>query len=889
MNPIDKQQWAVLSPLLDELLDLAEPERGQRLAALRAQDAGLAERLEAMLAHDAQLEVQGFLDAPAARAVIETLAAPDEAPDLTGRGIGPYVLQRELGQGGMGTVWLARRADGRFEGDVAIKFLRAGLFGGGSADRFAREGQILGRLSHPHIARLLDAGVHDGAQPYLVLEYVEGLPIDKYCQQQGLDAAARIRLFLDVLAAVAHAHSRLILHRDLKPSNILVTADGQVKLLDFGIAKLLDDAAQAQDGAAATELTQRAGSAYTPQYAAPEQVQQTDVTTATDVYALGVLLYLLLGGRHPTAGATQSQLDHLKAVVELEPKRLSSVAAQSDDPALARQARLLKGDLDTILAKALKKKPGERYANAQALADDLRRWLAHEPISARPDSRLYVLGRFVRRHRVAVAFGSLAVLTLAGLTGVSVWQARRAEAAQLQAQERRQQAEDVLSFMLGEFADKLRPIGRLELLDSVGGKALKVLDSSGPLSAADRLQRAKALTVIGEVRVSKRDFEGALEPLKAANALLEGDPPAPETTAAWRKAQGAAAFWQGEMYFRQRQLVPAQERWARYRHVSEQWLQAAPNDVDAHLELSYAVNSLGSLQFVSGHLDEAEQAFRQSLKLKEILLQLRPDDAALQNEWSDTASWLGWTLFTAGRDQSAAAIFETALARVRSLRQLHPADLAWQAKEAALLANLGRARAELGEDGQASLRRASEVAGPLVRADPSNVGWGFMAVEIDADLLAQRADLAAQARAQQVRALLARLDGLRPGKPPLDSWLPRIVRLLAMAGDVPSELQDRIERRLDVLAAQPNGHLAMLTAAVQLQQIKASRLAADKAASRAACNRGLALLEGRAGWKQSHAELTRRWMQLRQCLDGQAPQQPDWQAAGSWLHKQREL
>ncbi|EEF23658.1 conserved hypothetical protein, partial [Ricinus communis] len=264
MDALDKQRWIALSPLLDELLDLEEPRRSARLAEIRAADAAMGEHLEALLARDAALGQERFLEQPAAEALQGTpapLSFAPEGPDFTGESIGPYVLDRELGQGGMGAVWLARRADGRFEGEVAVKFLKSGLFGKGDSGRFEREGQILARLSHPHIARLLDAGLHHGHQAYLVLEYVDGLPIDRYCQVNGLDVEARVRLFLDVLAAVAHAHQRLILHRDLKPSNILVTHDGQVKLLDFGIAKLLDDATQS---GAATELTQRAGSAFTP-------------------------------------------------------------------------------------------------------------------------------------------------------------------------------------------------------------------------------------------------------------------------------------------------------------------------------------------------------------------------------------------------------------------------------------------------------------------------------------------------------------------------------------------------------------------------------------------------------------------------------------------------
>jgi eukaryotic-like serine/threonine-protein kinase len=785
----------------------------------------------------------------------------------------------------MGSVWLADRADGRYEGHVAIKFLRADLFGSGSGSRFAREGQILGRLSHPHIARLLDAGLRDGVQPYLVLEYVEGQPIDRYCQQHGLDTAARVRLFLDVLAAVAHAQSRLILHRDLKPGNVLVTAAGEVKLLDFGIAKLLDDASQGVDGAGATAVTQVAGSAYTPQFAAPEQVQLADVTTATDVYALGVMLYLLLSGRHPTALDTQTRLDHLKAVVEVEPRRLSSAAAASADPAIARQARLLKGDLDTIVAKALKKKPADRYANAQALADDLRRWLAHEPIGARPDSRLYVLGRFVRRHRLAVAMGSLAVLALAGLTAESLRQARRAEAAQLQAESRQRQAEDVLSFMLGEFADKLRPIGRLELLDSVGGKALKVLDHEGPLSPAGRLQRAKALTVIGEVRVSKRELEAAIEPLTAANALLQGDPPQADMVAAWRKAQGAAAFWLGHVHYRQRQLAPAEQAWGRYRQVSELWLKGAPQDLDAQVESSYAENSWGTLLLSRGQLPLAEQAFRRSLALKEAVLAKRLDDASLHNDWADTVSWLGTTLRHAGRHRSAMALYEMALGRVEELRWRYPNDLSWLASEVNLAFYLGVIRRELGADGRPPLNRARAGVQQLTASDAKNRAWAFLAINVESEWQAlQPGD--ARSRSRGAMALLSRVDALGAGKKTPDNWLIRQVNLLKQAMEAPCSPNDcqAIDRTLDQLAQRVTtavqrdpDDLQMLNAAVQLRLLRAQRAAPDAAAARLHC------------WMQVHAELTQRWMQVQACLDPQASRQAGWRSATDWLTQQREL
>lgn len=727
MDALDKERWIALSPLLDQLLDRDEEDRQRWLSQLRAHDAATADELEALLAKDQALDAKGFMAQPAAEqmgGVVTPVGEPAADLDLTGESIGPYQLEREVGQGGMGAVWLARRADGRFQGEVAIKFLKAGLFGKGDNGRFAREGQILGRLSHPHIARLLDAGVHSGRQPYLVLEYVDGLPIDRYCHVHGLDIEARIRLFQDVLAAVAHAHQRLILHRDLKPSNILVTADGQVKLLDFGIAKLMDDATQP---AAATELTQLAGSAFTPQYAAPEQIQQGDVTTATDVYALGVLLYQLLGGRHPTADDTQTHLDRLKAVVELVPKRLSEVAGGQLDPVIARQAKLLKGDLDTIVAKALKKSPAERYANAEQFSADLNHWLQHEPITARPDTRWYVLGRFVRRHRLAVGASTAAVLALMGLTTFSVVQAHRAEQAEHQAQQRRQQADDLLSFMLGEFADKLRPIGRLELLDSVGTKALSYLSANEGLSPQERLQRAKALTVLGEVRVSKRDMEGAREPLIAAQALLQGPPPSKEMAGAWYKAQGAAAFWEGSSYFTKYQLAQALDPLQRYASVTKAWLNTEPTSVEALTELTYAENTLGSLKLESGDLDGASQSFAASIDLKKKVLATVTIDkrATVQMEMADSMSWLATALLWRGQKEEALHVFTDGIKVIQNVRQDNQANGLWMFREAVMQRSAAQVAFSLGQVSLASEHAGHAVSllNRLQEQDPSNINW----------------------------------------------------------------------------------------------------------------------------------------------------------------------
>jgi hypothetical protein len=442
---------------------------------------------------------------------------------------------------------------------------------------------------------------------------------------------------------------------------------------------------------------------------------------------LGVLLYQLLGGSHPTAGDTQTQLDRLKAIVEQAPKRLSEAAAGQPDAAIAARARALRGDLDTIVAKALKTLPAERYANAQALADDLRRWLAHEPIAARPDSRWYVAGRFVRRHRWAVGASSLAVLVLVGLTVVSALQARRAEAAEHQAEQRRQQSDELLAYMLGDFADSLRPIGKLALLDSVGARALGYLTAESPVQPAERLNRAKALTVIGEVRVERREFGTAMQPLQAARELLRGDSPEPGLTAVWRKTQGAAAFWIGQVHNQQRELGLARRAWEDYREVSQAWLRELPDDPHALQELSNAHTNLGSVALGEARSADATREFAASLALKRRALAALPEarrGAALA-DLANTASWLGTAQLWRGETQAALLTFQDALQALAPRRRAQPDDAVSKRREAALYRWVGEALSGLGHRAEArvALDRARALFSELTASDPANGAW----------------------------------------------------------------------------------------------------------------------------------------------------------------------
>jgi eukaryotic-like serine/threonine-protein kinase len=438
MDQLTADEWHSLSSSLDRALELEEGQREDWLAALETQDPATAMRVRRLVAALANPDFGSFLLEPA------SFPSQEEAPAATliGRSVGPYLIDEEIGRGGMGSVWRARRMDGRYAGTVAIKFVHAAWIGRQGEQRFRLEGQLLGRLDHPHIARLLDAGVLEGTQPYLILEYVAGEPIDAYCERQPLEMKARIGLFLDVLAAVSHAHSHLIVHRDLKPANIFVTRDGTVKLLDFGVAKLLEDELESSPSPPTSAV------ALTPRYAAPEQILGQPVSTATDVYALGLVLYLLLTGTHPFSSGPRSHSAALNASLSDAPARASSVAGIAGIP-----GRLLQGDLDNILHKALKKNPLERYASAGAFAEDLRRFLGHQPVLARPDSWRYRTAKFARRNRTALLFGGLAAAALVAasmFTLVQMLDARAQRDLALLAEAHANAETELTEFLLGD-------------------------------------------------------------------------------------------------------------------------------------------------------------------------------------------------------------------------------------------------------------------------------------------------------------------------------------------------------------------------------------------------------------------------------------------------------
>jgi serine/threonine protein kinase len=494
-----KERWLRLSRLLDEVLGLPEGERLSWLERLGAEDRALADEVRELLASHEQLERERFLDDP----------APPPAASLSGLVVGAYTLRTPLGQGGMGSVWLADRSDGRFSGQAAVKLLNASLVGRDGEARFRREASILARLRHPNIARLIDAGVSPLGPPYIVLEHVDGERIDRYCEGKGLGVPERIALFLEVLDAVAHAHANLIVHRDLKPQNVLVDADGRARLLDFGIAKLID-ADGADPGQRAT-LTREGQSALTPEFAAPEQVTGGDITTATDIYSLGVLLCTLLTGRHPAGSFPTTPAAWIEAIVGVDAHPMSELAAESSP----RHAAALRGDLDNIVARALRKRPEERYPSVEAFADDLRRHLRHEPVSARPDTWRYRASKLVRRHPAAVASAAVAVLAAALFTAAIAWQARvaglqRDEALAQMA--RATAAREFMGFLLGVASSPQSRHTSGDLLE----KGEKLI---GQEYAASAPLQAEMLVAIGRQYMASERYEKATPVLERAAEL----------------------------------------------------------------------------------------------------------------------------------------------------------------------------------------------------------------------------------------------------------------------------------------------------------------------------------------------------------------------------------
>lgn len=508
-------------------------ERESYLARECANDLELRAQVESLLAAARESEAYfgnllGGVSAAALSSGAELEGGSKSSDMLAGNEVGPYTMIELLGVGGMGEVWRAQRTDRLIERFVALKLPHGTWQRRGLEERMAQERAILGALDHPNIARLLDTGVTERGQPYLAIEYVEGTPIDRYCSEHGRDIRATLKLFLQVVDAVAYAHGKLIVHRDLKPQNILVTSDAQVRLLDFGIAKLL-----VQDSAAESALTQFAGKALTPDYAAPEQILGEPITVAADVYSLGVILYELLTGQRPYKLSHTSRNELEEAIVKTD------ASAPSRSIPDGRMRRILRGDLDTIVLKALKKDPADRYPTANALADDISRYLDRRPVLARPDSALYRSRKFVQRHKVGVAGTAMLALALIAATGGSL---RYAQVTSEQARRialERERADHIKLFLIDmlKSADPNLAAADMTVKAVVQEKFATIKESF----KEDPATKIELLQVFADVFEVLRLLDLQKEALDMQLALLEAGPGVNSTAYASALAQRARA------------------------------------------------------------------------------------------------------------------------------------------------------------------------------------------------------------------------------------------------------------------------------------------------------------------------------------------------------------
>jgi serine/threonine protein kinase/tetratricopeptide (TPR) repeat protein len=686
-----------------------------------------------------------------------------------GTRIGPYRIVREIGHGGMGNVYLATRDDEQYQQQVAIKLLKTGLAGDVMRRRFRTEMQILADLNHPNIARLLDGGETTDHVPYLVMEYVEGTSINDYCAEQRLSTDQRLRLFITVCAAVQYAHQHLVVHRDIKPGNILVTHDGDPKLVDFGIAKLLERGATPESPATVTAMH-----FMTPEYASPEQVRGVSVTTATDVYSLGVVLYEILSGRSPYRLNNRMPHEIAKVILDQDPERPSAAigtrakfestngsngrATTTPVVNLPKLRGRLKGDLDNIVLKAIRKEPERRYGSVQQLADDIHRHLTGLPVTARPDTFGYRAGKFIRRQKVAVTAAALVVLTLVFGIVATLKENRVARTERARAEHRFNEVRQLANSFVFEVHDAIANLpGSTPARSVIVLRGLKYLDSLAQDAAGDRgLQRelAAAYEKLGAVQYTPTvahlgDLPGALESHRKAAALREALVAADPANRDYRR-ELLDSYWyiatllgsQGdltrELDMIQRQL-PAREELAsqessdftdRYNlagtyvyigkellrmgdisralgnqrkamQLREQLVTLDPNHARSNRALSISYEYLGAAMAQTGDTNAALELQRHGLELRQSLVAADPLNTDLQLMIIESHRYLADAFMKAGELQEASEHYRKQLAMAEGMLESDPVNAQFVSNHAVALIKVGDVEARAGNTAKA--------------------------------------------------------------------------------------------------------------------------------------------------------------------------------------------
>jgi eukaryotic-like serine/threonine-protein kinase len=672
---MSRERWARLKSVFHAAVEYPPDARVDFLASACAGDDALRAEVEALLAsHE---EAGAFLSGP----VLAT--APDEHAPLEGRRVGAYRIFDEIGRGGMGTVYRAVRDDDAFRKTVALKVVR----GGGGSDqvqqRLQRERQILAQLQHPNIAAVFDGGTTDDGHPYLVMELVTGQPITDHCTAHRLDTRARLELVRSVCDAVQYAHRNLVVHRDLKPGNILVGADGRPMLLDFGIAKLLAAGVDPADAPTATMLPM-----MTPEYASPEQVRGEPVTTSSDIYSLGVVIYELLTGQRPYAVPADSLEGIVRAVCETVPPPPSAAVRRGEGGARPEAvAGELRGDLDTIVLKALRKEPARRYLSVQELSEDLRRHLAGLPVLARTDTLGYRVSKFARRHKAAVAAATLVALSLVAGIAATARQAGIAEENRRRAERRFQDVRSLANAFLFEFHDAIKDLpGSTPAREIVVRRGLEYLDGLAAEAQDNpplQLELAAAYEKVG-------DLQGAL----GASNLGQ-------TPAAHRSYGEAVAL---------REAVAA----------------AGRDGLEEGRALAVARKKLASMRMAAGDWAGATGLFEQVRAFHASLADLRPDDFTAQVDAAGSQVNVGIAWGMSGRRHEGLTACEEGLAATRKLSASAPADSQLRSKVGIGLIWIGNIAATIPEKRERAVEASREAAAlyeELGAAEPDNAFW----------------------------------------------------------------------------------------------------------------------------------------------------------------------
>jgi eukaryotic-like serine/threonine-protein kinase len=756
---VKTEQWHHVREVLDHAIALPADQRSAYLEKACAGEEELRVEVESLL-RSHERAGNDFLNRPA-MAMRGLFANNDGGSSYIGHRVGAYEIVQEIGHGGMGKVYRAVRADGQYTKEVAVKLVRGGSDSGQVLERFLNERQILASLDHPNIARLLDGGIAADGAPYLVMELIEGERMDAYCDRHKLSIANRLELFQDVCGAVQFAHQRLVIHRDIKPSNVLVTEDGVPKLLDFGIAKILDPTAAS---GAETTLARP----MTPEYASPEQVRGETITTATDVYSLGVVLYQILTGRSPYGDDPLSPHLLARAVCETEPARpstawlkpstangrwagdreIAEAVSAAGDGSPAKLRRRLAGDLDNIVLMALRKEPQRRYASVEQLAEDIRRHVAGLPVTATPDSIGYRAGKFVRRHKMTMAAAALIVIAVGGGVMATAREARIAASNAQRAEKRFNDVRQLANSLIFEIHDSIQDLpGATPARKLLISRAIQYLDSLAQGSNGDlSLQRelAAAYARVGDLQVYRGDSAETMSSIASyqkALAIREALYASDNARVDDALALADSSRQMAEALMAAGQPATALPYSNRAVEISDKLARAEPADSRVLEELAHDYANQGNIlagDFNWSNLGENAAAVvvrRKQLETASRVASLEPDMPAARRRMGDAMIMLGDQLLLDGQRRAARTqylqalqIMERLRGHVQSAQLLNDSDALYQR-----LANVALQAGDFGEAEVAS-RKALQNSEQLAQADPQNVWAQVMLAEDDARL-----------------------------------------------------------------------------------------------------------------------------------------------------------